>query len=457
MQMMSTRKFKIKSEIVELESGKTASAEALQQSVEERRKDYAQAGVAPGERILLYAWPGIDFFVSLFAIQEIGAVPFIVDSFQTSAEQLAMTSATSPHWVVDRSLQKHSATTKPPLPQDTAMVLFTSGTSAAPKAVIHRHENLTSRFESARRAIPLAERQKALCVLPLHFGHGLIGIALQTIQDGKSLVLAPKLDLQQASKVGEWIDAYGIDFVSGTPASWSLIARFSPPPRQASLQRVQLASAHTTKKLFSEIAQWAKAPVFHCYGLTETASWISDASVDLEADEFPVGTGERWETQFRIDSNGQIQVGTKSLFAGYWGEWTPGTAQPDWYNTGDLGHLRADGQLLLTGRLKRQINRGGVKVSPEEVELAILETGLVSEVVVVEASMAHQGDVSSIAAVVIAEAATDREALIQNLETKLRIVLSASKIPSSWRFVDRIPRRSNGKPDLVEIGLLLSR
>lgn len=457
MQMLSIPKFKIIAEIVELESGKIASAEELQQNVEKRRNEYAQAGVVRGERVLLYAAPQIDFFVTLFALQDLGAVPFVVDSFQTSAEQLGMTSIVGPHWIVDGLLKKHIATSKPPLPQDTAMVLFTSGTSAAPKAVIHRYQNLASRFNSARRAIPAEQRQKVLCVLPLHFGHGLLGIALQAIQDGKTLVLAPKLDLQQAAKVGDWIDTYGIDFLSGTPASWSLIARFSPPPQKGSLRRVQLASAHTTKKLFSEISHWAGAPVFHCYGLTETASWISDAAVDLGEDEFPVGDGSLWETQFRIDSIGQIQVATKSLFAGYWGEWTSETAQPEWYNTGDLGHLRSDGQLLLTGRLKRQINRGGVKVSPEEVEAAILETGLVREVVVVEASTAHQSDVSSIAAIVIAEASSDREALIQALEAKLRIVLSASKIPSSWRFVDRIPRRSNGKPDLVEIGLLFSR
>ncbi|MBN8539042.1 MAG: acyl--CoA ligase [Deltaproteobacteria bacterium] len=457
MQMIDPSAFQIKSAIVELETGSTFSALELQQQVTARRLEYQSAGVLKGQRVILVARPRADFFIALFALQQLGAFPFIIDAFQTTSEHQALAASISPHWIVDSSLHRQLAGARPPLPTDTAMVLFTSGTSALPKAVIHRYENLLARLSSARQAIPIGSRQKALCTLPLHFGHGLIGVALQTIQDGTTLVLAPKLDLQQASRVGEWIDQHEVDFVSGTPASWSLIARFSPPPKRSTLQRVQLASAHATKKLFSEIAQWAGAPVFYCYGLTETASWVSDAPVTLGADEFPVGNGELWSTRFRTDSDGQIYVATKSLFAGYWGEWLPQAAQSEWYSTGDLGYLRSDGQLVLTGRLKRQINRGGLKVSPEEVELAILETGLVKEVVVLEAPRRGDSEVGSVAAVIVVEAKADRAVLIQNLEKHLREVLSAAKIPSNWRFEDRIPRRSNGKPDLTEIGLMFSR
>jgi acyl-CoA synthetase (AMP-forming)/AMP-acid ligase II len=457
MQMIEPPIFQIKSELVELETGKTYSAIELQQQIAARRLAYKNAGVVAGDRVMLVAWPCADFFIALFALQQVGAIPFVADSFQTASEQQAMKTSISPHWIIDRSLQKHSAEARPPLPADTAMVLFTSGTSALPKAVIHRHENLLARLSSAGRAIPIGNRQKALCTLPLHFGHGLIGIALQALQDATTLVLAPKLDLHQASKTGEWIDQYAIDFVSGTPASWSLIVRFSPPPRLPRLKRVQLASAHATKKLFSQIANWSRAPVFHCYGLTETASWISDAPVDLNAEEFPVGNGELWNTRFRTDSEGQIHVATKNLFAGYWGDWTPQLPRPEWYGTGDLGYLRDDGQLVLTGRHKRQINRGGLKVSPEEVENAILETAMVKEVVVIEAPRAGDSDVSSIAAVLVADAEFDRTVLIQNLEKRLREVLSPAKIPSNWHFVDRIPRRTNGKPDLIEIGLMFLR
>lgn len=457
MQMIGPPMFQIKSELIELETGKTFSADELQQQVAARRIAYANAGVVVGDRVMLFAWPCADFFIALFALQQLGAIPFVVDAFQTASEQQAMKASISPHWVIDRSLQKHPAEARPPLPPDTAIVLFTSGTSALPKAVIHRHENLVARLSSAGSAIPVGNRQKVLCTLPLHFSHGLIGIALQTLQDATTLVLAPKIDLQQASKTGEWIDQHAIEFVSGTPASWSLIVRFSPPPRLPSLKRVQLASAHATKRLFSEIAEWSRAPVFHCYGLTETASWISDAPVDLSAEEFPVGDGELWGTQFRTDSEGQIHVATNSLFAGYWGDWSPQLSKAEWYGTGDLGYLRDDGQLVLTGRHKRQINRGGLKVSPEEVEVAILETAMVKEVVVIEAPRADGSDVSSIAAVLVADAEFDRAVLIQNLEKRLREVLSPAKIPSNWHFVDRMPRRSNGKPDLIEIGLMFSR
>lgn len=457
MQMMSVSRFQMSAEIVELETGLVISVNDLQGRVQTRRSEYSAKGVVTGERVMLFAWSEVEFFVSLFALQELGAIPFIIDPFQTASELRALNIYISPHWIIDRSMQKHSAETRPPLPADTAMVLFTSGSSALPKAVIHRYENLTARFASARRAIPTEDRQRALCALPLHFGHGLIGVALQTLQDGKTLALAPKLDLQQAAKVGQWIDQYAIEFVSGTPASWSLIARFSSPPKQATLRRLQLASAHATKKLFSDIARWGGVPVFHCYGLSETASWISDARVDLAAEEFPVGSGEQWGTRFRTDPDGLIYVATESLFAGYWGDWTPQAVRTEWYNTGDLGHIRHDGQLVLTGRIKRQINRGGLKVSPEEVETAILETGMVKEVVVLESKQSNETDVGAITAVVVAESHFDRSVLIQNLEKSLREVLSPAKIPSNWRFMDRIPRRSNGKPDLTEIGLMISK
>lgn len=197
--------------------------------------------------------------------------------------------------------------------------------------------------------------------------------------------------------------------------------------------------------------------MFHCYGLTETATWVSDAPVDLNDTEMSVGDGLLWSTNFKIQDDGQIQVSTESLFAGYWGEWTPDSPKIQWYETGDLGRLNSKNQLILTGRKKRQINRGGVKVSPEEVEVAILETELVKEVVVVETPMRQATDAASITAIAITESVIEQTELIAKIESQIRTTLSPSKIPSSWHFVSKIPRRTNGKPDLAEIGLLLSK
>lgn len=453
---MSKSRFPVRSKFVDLQSGAVVSPDQFQNLMNIRRQEFAMAGVSSGERIMLNAWTGIDFFVSLFAVQDLAAIPFIVDPYQTVQERKRLKSEIGPHWAFDRTLEKHSSETRPDLPRDTAMVLFTSGTSAKPKAVIHRYENLNHRFESCRAAIPVQDRRKPLCALPLHFAHGLLGIALPAIQDADTLFLAPRIDFELAAKIGSWVDQHEIDFISGTPAFWNLIVRFSPTPKSRSLRRVQVASALSTKKTFVEIDRWAKAPLFNCYGLTETASWISDASIDIESNEFPVGDGSRWGTTLKVDAGGQIQISTKSLFAGYWGEWSSKSEKVELYDSGDLGRLREDGQLVLSGRLKRQINRGGLKVSPEEVELAILETGLVTDAVVCEAPPSADGNVSSIAALVVFKDVKDFDDLIYQLEKSLSATLSPSKIPSNWHHVDRIPRRSNGKPDLIEIGLLLS-
>ena len=181
-----------------------------------------------------------------------------------------------------------------------ALILFTSGTTGAPKGVVHTHRSLLARWAALQQRLGTRAFRHTLCALPTHFGHGLICNALYPWLTGQDLHVLPPFRSDVLIQLGAIVDSYDVTFLSSVPAMWRLILRASRPPRSGSLERVFCGSAPLCTQLWTDIQGWAGTrDVWNVYGMTETASWMTGSS-GAEVDPEDGLVGDPWGGVVRV-------------------------------------------------------------------------------------------------------------------------------------------------------------
>jgi acyl-CoA synthetase (AMP-forming)/AMP-acid ligase II len=346
-------------------------------------------------------------------------------------------------------------------PNRPALILFTSGTTGHPKGVVLPFGSLLNRMAFNRAAMGHASRMKALVTLPTSFGHGLIGNALTPLMSGGEIVLHP-LGLSLAQKLGQIIDQYRIGFLSSVPSFWRMALKFSNPPIGNSLARIHVGSAPLSARLWTEIAEWSRAEVVNCYGITELANWVAGASSRIEGIS-DGAVGKPWGGEVAIrDSNGAVHnagegelvVKSPSVMSGYFRrpDLTAAAFVSGWYSTGDVGYIGEGGLIRLTGRIKDEINRGGFKVQPSEVDNLLETHPAVSEACVFGMPDAASGEIVAAAVRLMPHKNLSIDALRQWCAARLR----REAIPERWFLVDELPRNQRGKINRDTLRRMLS-
>ncbi len=142
---------------------------------------------------------------------------------------------------------------------DDALILFTSGTTGQPKGVVHTHRSLRARWTSLRDHLGLGPYRRTLCLLPTHFGHGLICNCLFPWLSGCELFIQPPFRPELLAQLGAVVDEHEITFMSSVPAVWRIAERLAKPPQAGSLERVFVGSAPLTAQLcdpFRQVTRW---------------------------------------------------------------------------------------------------------------------------------------------------------------------------------------------------------
>jgi acyl-CoA synthetase (AMP-forming)/AMP-acid ligase II len=116
---------------------------------------------------------------------------------------------------------------------DSALVLFTSGTTGQPKGVLHTFRSLFARISLNASHIGRHRLRTSLCVLPTHFGHGLIGNCLTPLFAGADLLLFPQTGIEGAARLGALLTDHGVTFMSSVPAFWTLATKLSKSPSRS--------------------------------------------------------------------------------------------------------------------------------------------------------------------------------------------------------------------------------
>ena len=338
-------------------------------------------------------------------------------------------------------------------PDDIALVLHTSGTTARPKIVPLSQANLMASARNIAAHLALSPEDRCLNVMPLFHIHGLVGALLASLAGGGSIVCAPGFDDRAFF---DWIARFNPSWTTAVPTiHQALLARGSAYREAAPAHRfrfVRSSSAALPAATLRQLQALLQAPVVEAYGMTEASHQMASNPVQLNEQTAgsvgmaagaeiaildpagqPLGTGQP----------GEIAIRGPGVTRGY--ENNPQANaeafHDGWFRTGDLGHLDASGRLFISGRLKEIVNRGGEKVSPREVDDALLEHPGVAQAAVFGLPHPSLGEDLVAAVVRRADSVVDEAALRAFLFTRL----AGFKVPSQIVFVQGIPTGATGK------------
>ncbi|HJV61615.1 MAG TPA: AMP-binding protein [Albitalea sp.] len=336
---------------------------------------------------------------------------------------------------------------------DTALILHTSGTTARPKIVPLSQANLLASAHNIARHLALQPRDRCLNVMPLFHIHGLIGALLATLAAGGSIVCTPGFDERLFfDRVAEFEPTW---YTAVPTIHQSVLAQGALYRQKAPRHRfrfVRSSSAALPPKTFDMLEALTGAPVIEAYGMTEASHQMaSNPLPPRQRKPGSVGIPAGVEIALMDEAGqvlgkgctGEIVIRGPGVTAGY--ESNPvanaKAFTEGWFRTGDQGRLDDDGYLFICGRLKEIVNRGGEKISPREVDEALIEHPDVAQAVAFAVPHGSLGEDLVAAVVLRAGAAPDEAALRAFLFERL----AGFKVPSAIVFVDAIPKGPTGK------------
>ncbi|CAN7156969.1 class I adenylate-forming enzyme family protein [Devosia sp. LjRoot16] len=446
--------------LVDVRTGMALDAEGIRGRVKEKSAELSHHGVAPGARAVVAEVNPVDYLIAIFACWEIGLVAVAVNPGlrPEECENVLETTGAS-LWLGPQRPRMEISGTAGAVPlrlDDPALILMTSGTTGRPKGIVHSVRSLF-----ARAALNIAEigpkvLRETLCVLPVFFGHGLIGNVLTPLLAGGRVHLWPSPALNELAGLAGYLTSNRISFMSSVPSFWKLALRLSARPGPV-LERVHVGSAPLSIEHWRAIAEWCgTGRVFNMFGMTETANWIGGGSLD-EAEARDGYVGRLWGGSVAIDGDGrgEVLVQSPSMMLGYW-------QRPDldeaafvdgWFRTGDIGELDEQGKLILVGRSKSEINRGGIKIQAEEIDMLLERHEAIAEACAFGIPDAIAGEAVAAAIVLADGAAFDPEALKAWCRARAR----DEAVPSKLFAVAAIPRNDRGKIVRADVRAMVER
>jgi acyl-CoA synthetase (AMP-forming)/AMP-acid ligase II len=457
---------------------------------------YQDRGLTRSDRVFLHFGNTLEFFVDLLAIWTLGGCIAPIDPRLTPFEVETLATAATPRFSVwlgapDTETEKRLASLGTSVvdaaessritaadkaarwPEESAgldedaLILFTSGTTGRPKGVVHTHRSLRARWISLRQALGLEKYRRTLCLLPTHFGHGLICNCLFPWLSGQDLFVVPPFRPDLVVELGGLIDRCEITFLSSVPSVWRLALRTARPPGGHTLERVFCGSAPLSAQLWRDIQEWTGTrEVWNAYGITETGSWLAGSSVkDLVVEDGLIG--EPWGSIVKVlraaaldvplglaeecgsGEPGYVWVNTPALMRGYLGrdDLTRQVVRDGWFLTGDIGLVDERGLLFLRGREREEINKGGMKVYPGDIDAVVERFEETLDVCAFGFEDALHGENVGMAVVLKA-----REPVhVRRLLEWMRRHLAKHQMPLRWYVLDEIPRSSRGKVNRASV------
>lgn len=342
-----------------------------------------------------------------------------------------------------------------PRPEDVALFLHTSGTTARPKGVPLLHRNLLTSIKNIVDTYELCESDKTYLVMPLFHVHGLMAALFATLASGGVVVL-PKGGKFSAQVFWKDIKQHQVTWYTAVPTIHQILlsraSEFSDH-EGIKLRFIRSCSASLAAPVLERLEATFKAPVLEAYAMTEAAHQMTSNPLPKHGARKPGSVGRGTNVQIAILSDdgkvlsagqvGEVCIRGENVTPGYHNnpEANADAFAFGCFHTGDQGMLDAHGYLTLTGRLKELINRGGEKVSPLEVDSALLASPVVAEAVAFGAPDEKYGEEVMAAVVLKPGMSASAEELMQ-VAKKL---LGDFKVPKRIFITDSLPKTATGK------------
>jgi oxalate---CoA ligase len=346
----------------------------------------------------------------------------------------------------------------PVKPDDVALILHTSGTTSRPKIVPLHHANIWTSARNIAASLELSENDRALNVMPLFHIHGLIAGLSAPLSRGGAVFCTPGFN---ALKFFADMEEAKPTWYTAVPTMHQTIltraGRHKEIITRHPLRFVRSSSSSLPPTVVGELEAAFRCPVIEAYGMTEATHQMASNPLNGIRKPGSVGVPAGPEIAIMDEAGllmsageiGEVVIRGENVTVAY--ENNPkanGEAFVNgWFRTGDQGVIDAEGYLTLTGRLKEIINRGGEKISPREVDEALMDHPAVLQAVAFAVPHPMLGEDVG-AAVVLREGLSATE---QELGAFLSERLAAFKTPCKILFLAEIPKGATGK--LQRIGL----
>jgi acyl-CoA synthetase (AMP-forming)/AMP-acid ligase II len=342
---------------------------------------------------------------------------------------------------------------------DLALLLHTSGTTSRPKLVPLLQRNLLASAEHSSRTLALTRDDVCLNIMALFHIHGLIAATLSSLAAGASVSCTPGFN---ALKFFAWLDEVRPTWYTAVPTMHQAILaraeRHHDVIARSRLRLIRSSSASLPAPVMVKMEKTFGVPMIESYGMTEASHQMASnplpprarkpGSVGLAAGPEVAILDEDWKALPR-GQVGEVSVRGPNVTPGYEAnpEANAKSFRDGWFRTGDQGVLDEEGYLRLTGRLKEQINRGGEKFSPLEVDEVLSSHPAVAQALTFAMPHDKLGEEVA-AAVVLREGATATE---RELRDFCAAKLAHFKVPRKVVLLTEIPKGATGK--LQRIGL----
>ncbi len=334
---------------------------------------------------------------------------------------------------------------------DTAVILYTSGTTGKPKGAELTHANLERNVEVAVELLRLDSQSVLLGALPLFHAFGQTCGMNAAVAAGATLSLIPRFDPVEAFEI---IERDRVTVFEGVPTMYAAMLHVPGAERYdtSSLQTCISGGAAMPVEVMRGFEAKFDCTVLEGYGLSETSPMASFNHPDRERKPGSIGTPINGVEMKLVDERGiavtqgeagEIVIRGHNVMKGYWKrpDATAEAIRDGWFHSGDIGRVDEDGYFFIVDRKKELIIRGGYNVYPREIEEVLYEHPAVREAAVIGIAHPELGEEVG-AAVVLKDGA---EATESDVRDHVKANVAAYKYPRHVWFVEALPKGATGK------------
>lgn len=470
------------------EPGRALTYAQLDRAVDDASAQFREMGLVPGDRLLIVCENSLAAGVAITAAQRMNAWPVPVNARMTAAEIARIAQHAKPRLaVVTDSVSPEAAAhgqalgadmpfldlgaslgrmpdPGPPEPVtgdpaiDIAAMVYTTGTTGAPKGVMLSHVNLTfaaAKLAGMREAKP---DEHVYCPLPISHMFGLGAVLGSALHVGYRADFVPRFDPDETLRA---LAEDGVTTYSGVPAMFAALLALGEAQggiRAPDIRFISSGGAPLDPALKEKVEAAFGLPLINGWGLSETTAMGASTRIHLPTDDTGVGpamdgvemrlvqpeSGEANSRDVGPGEVGEVWLRSPAIMRGYYKapEQTAEVLSPDgWFRTGDLGHLDKKGWLTISGRLKELIIRSGFNVYPPEVEGVLTKHPAVALAAVV----GRKGADGNEDVLAFLQLNPGHEVDMASLQALARAELSPYKRPAEYHVYPALPAAATGK------------
>ena len=430
-------------------------------------------GIGRGDRVVLYAARRTRYLTAYLAAMAAEAIPihlyperppsFVDFAAAHTSAALVITDQEKDAWAsFPHPVLRYPDLSDGSLPMvwprecaDVAYMMFTSGTTGQPKAVMTTQQNVLFVTRTLIGMAGMTRDDREVIVMPLGSTGGLGHFHANLMLGRRTILLPYFFGSMTAAEIEQMLETIGSEGITGFLATPGMLGQLATQHRQSFREQCRnvryiLSNVCPVRpELVRDLIELLPNTRFHTYyGLTEASRSVYQCYNDEPEHVTAAGRPAPGVT-IRIDEpnevgEGEVLIKGGNVMAGYWDRGGDGF-DDGWFRTGDLGLLDAAGYLVIRGRVRDNINVDGLKFLPREVEDLLLTHPAVRDCAVV--GLPDPIRFQRPGAMVVLAGDADREAIAAALEAFCRARLDFYKVPVRFSFADAIPRSELGKVD----------